>query len=204
MFDELLAHPGVEEVTELRSRFGFMAFHGGSLEEMTDVVAERAAARSGASLYAVRQPHDLRWHIPSTSVSPDHSANLASFLAHVDVVVTVHGYGREGFWLKLLLGGRNRDLAHHVASHLRPALPDYDCVTDMDEIPASLRGLHQANPVNLPPAGGVQLELPPRVRGRSPVWKDWPGPGLVPHTEALIDGLVAAASSWPVTATGVR
>jgi hypothetical protein len=42
----------------------------------------------------------------------------------------------------------------------------------------------------------VQLELPPRVRGRSPVWKDWKGPGLVPHTVALVDGLAAAAQSW--------
>ena len=26
--------------------------------------------------------------------------------------------------------------------------------------------------------GGVQLELPPRVRGLGPVWADWNGPGL--------------------------
>lgn len=61
-----------------------------------------------------------------------------------------------------------------------------------------LRGLHAANPVNLPRHGGVQIELPPRVRGTSPIWKDWTGPGLVPHTEALIDGLAAAARTWPL------
>ena len=49
MFDELLAHPGVEESVELRSRFGFMAFHGGSLELGTDQIA-RAAARAGRRL----------------------------------------------------------------------------------------------------------------------------------------------------------
>ena len=27
MLEKLLAHPGVREVCELRSRFGFMAFH---------------------------------------------------------------------------------------------------------------------------------------------------------------------------------
>ena len=43
MFDELLAHEGVEEIVELRSTFGFMAYHGGSLEEVTDVVATAAA-----------------------------------------------------------------------------------------------------------------------------------------------------------------
>ncbi len=204
MFDELLAHPGVEEVSELGSTFGFMAYHGGSLEEVTDVVAREAAARSGASLYAVVQPPDFRWHIPSTAVRPEQSTALAAFLDHVDVVVTVHGYGRQDFWTTLLLGGRNRVLAEHLAGHLHTTLPDYTVVTDLDEIPQALRGLHPENPVNLPRGGGVQLELPPRVRGRSPIWADWEGPGLVPHTEALIDGLAAAARSWPVTATGAR
>src|SRR5438034_3716532 len=108
MLDELLRHPGVEEVLELRSPFGFMAFHGGSLEEMTDVVAAAAAASSDASYYAVLQPPDLQWHIPSTLFDPVHSERLSAFLAHVHVVVTVHGYGREGFWTTLLLGGANR------------------------------------------------------------------------------------------------
>jgi len=204
VFDELLAHPGVEEVSELGSTFGFMAYHGGSLEEVTDVVAREAAARSGASLYAVVQPPDFRWHIPSTAVRPEHSTALTAFLDHVDVVVTVHGYGRQDFWTTLLLGGRNRVLAEHLAGHLRTTLPEYTVVTDLEEIPQALRGLHAENPVNLPRDGGVQLELPPRVRGRSPIWADWEGPGLVPHTEALIDGLASAARSWPVTATDAR
>jgi phage replication-related protein YjqB (UPF0714/DUF867 family) len=204
VFDELLAHPGVEEVSELGSTFGFMAYHGGSLEEVTDVIAREAAARSGASLYAVVQPPDFRWHIPSTAVRPEHSTALTAFLDHVDVVVTVHGYGRQDFWTTLLLGGRNRALAEHLAGHLRMTLPDYTVVTDLEEIPQALRGLHAENPVNLPRGGGVQLELPPRVRGRSPIWADWEGPGLVPHTEALIDGLASAARSWPVTATDAR
>ncbi|MFM7892254.1 MAG: hypothetical protein ACKO8P_00305 [Actinomycetota bacterium] len=42
----------------------------------------------------------------------------------------------------------------------------------------------------------MQLELPPRVRGTSPLWWDWEGPHPTPHTAALIDGLVAAAVSW--------
>ena len=196
MFDELLAHPGVEEIVELRSAFGFMAYHGGSLEEVTDVVATAAAEQAGASLYAVLQPPGFRWHIPSTEVRPEQSEALAEFLDHVDVVVTVHGYGREGMWTTLLVGGQNRALADHVATHLRPALPDYTIATDLDQIPAALRGLHPENPANRPRGGGVQLELPPRVRGRSPIWKDWEGPGLVPHTVSLIDGLAAAATTW--------
>jgi len=196
VFDELLAHPGVEEIVEIRSTFGFMAYHGGSLEEVTDVVATAAAEQAGASLYAVLQPPGFRWHIPSTEVRPEHSEGLAEFLDHVDVVVTVHGYGREGMWTTLLVGGQNRTLAEHVASHLRPVLPDYTIATDLDQIPAALRGLHPENPANRPRGGGCQLELPPRVRGRSPIWKDWQGPGLVPHTASLIDGLAAAANTW--------
>jgi phage replication-related protein YjqB (UPF0714/DUF867 family) len=197
MFAELLAHPGVEEVCELRSRFGFMAFHGGSLEEMTDVVGRAAAERSGASYYGVHQPKGLRWHIPSRAFDPRESAALTTFLGHVDVVVTVHGYGRRGCWTTLLVGGGNRPLATHLGAHLRQHLPAYHIVDDVTSIPRELRGLHPANPVNLPRGGGAQLELPPRVRGASPLWWDWEEPGLTPHTERLIDALVAAAESWP-------
>ena len=51
---------------------------------------------------------------------------------------------------------------------MRPALPDYDVVLDLEAIPRELRGLHPDNPVNIPRLGGVQLELPPRVRGLGP------------------------------------
>ena len=196
LFAQLLAHPGVEEVCELRSPFGFMAYHGGSLEVATDVIARRAAERSGASYYGVHQPADLQWHIPSTKVRPAESTALASFLAHVDVVITVHGFGRQNYFTSLLLGGRNRGLAEHVGRHLRTALPAYTIVTDLDRIPSELRGQHENNPVNLPAAAGVQLELPPRVRGSSPLWWDWEGPGLVPHTERLIDALANAALEY--------
>jgi phage replication-related protein YjqB (UPF0714/DUF867 family) len=196
LFADLLAHPGVDEVLELRSRFGFMAYHGGSLEEMTDVIARRAAQRSGASYYGVHQPVDLQWHIPSTQVTSADSPALTRFLDHVVIVITVHGFGRQGYFTSLLLGGGNRALAAHVAGHLRSHLPAYDIVTDLDHIPAALRGQHPANPVNLPVDKGVQIELPPRVRGSSPLWWDWEGPGLVPHTERLIDALVAATRSW--------
>ena len=196
-FRELLATPGVREECHLRSRLGYMAYHGGSLEALTDVVAERAATRSGASYYGVLQPPDFNWHIPSHRVSPTDSPMLAEFLTHVDLVVTIHGYGRLGFWTTLLLGGQHRPFADHIAGHLRTHLPEYTVETELEQMPKELRGMHADNPVNLPRQRGVQIELPPRVRGSSPIWKDWAGPGLVPHTESLIDGLVAAATSWP-------
>lgn len=195
-FAELLATPGVEEVCELRGRFGFMAYHGGALEEMTDVIARAAAERSGASYYGVHQPKGMEWHIPSIKVTPDASEALAEYLDHVDVVVTVHGYGRWGLFATLLLGGGNRELAEHVGTHLRVRLPAYEVATDLERIPSDLRGLHPKNPVNLPRRQGVQIELPPRVRGTTPMFWDWEGPGPAPHTAALIDGLVDAATSW--------
>ena len=192
-FADLLARPDIVEECELRSTFGFMAYHGGGLEEMTDVVARAAATQAGASYYGVVHPSDWTLHLPSTRITPDQSALLARFLDHVDVVVTVHGFGRRGLFTSLLLGGRNRELAHRLAVHLRRALPAYDIVDDLEQIPSDLRGVHPRNPVNLPRLQGVQVELPPRVRGASPLWWDWEG-GLVPHTEALICALAAAAS----------
>ncbi|GAB4967314.1 hypothetical protein MAHJHV51_55330 [Mycobacterium avium subsp. hominissuis] len=53
------------ESSELRSGFGFLAIHGGGLEEMTDVIAERAGGRGGASVYVVRHPAAYPHHLPS-------------------------------------------------------------------------------------------------------------------------------------------
>lgn len=193
---ELLGHSGVEEVLELRGRFGFMAFHGGSLEERTDLVARLAAERCGASYYGVHQPAGLRQHVPSHRFTADQSPRLGEFIDHVDVVITVHGYGRRGLFTTMLLGGTNRRLASHLAPFLRRALPAYHVEDDLDRIPRELRGLHPSNPVNAVRGGGVQLELPPRVRGTSPLWWDWEAPHPTPHTAALIDGLVDAANAW--------
>lgn len=195
-FASLLSSPGVEEVSALRGRVGVMAYHGGNLELMTDVIAERVAEASDASFYAVRQPDGMRDHLSSTKVRPAESARLAAFIEHVEIVVTVHGFGRMGLFGSLLLGGRNRQFAEHIGESLRRTLPAYDIRTDLDSIPPALRGQHPDNPVNLPSDGGVQIELPPRVRGSSPLWWDWEGPGLTPHTESLIEGLIDAVTSW--------
>ncbi len=164
MFAELLRHPGVTEDINVRSRFGFLAFHGGSLERGTAEIASAAANGAGASLYTVRQPEDLRWHVPSRLVDPQGSEALAAFLAHVDVAVSIHGYGRIGHWTSLLVGGSNRVLAERAGAVLRSALPGYEVVDDLEVIPPDLRGLHPDNPVNRIRGTGIQLELPPRVR----------------------------------------
>src|SRR5262245_18491623 len=197
LFTRRLAEPGVVEICELRSRFGFMAYHGGALEERTDTIAAAAATASGASLYAVLHPPPEPEHVPSILVRPAESPVLAEFIDHVDVVVTIHGYGRWGMFTSLLLGGGNRELAATIAERLRPTLDGYDVVTDLDEIPRELRGLHPDNPVNLPRLAGVQIELPPRVRGLGPRWADWRGGGVVPTAQARVAVLIGVAAGWP-------
>jgi phage replication-related protein YjqB (UPF0714/DUF867 family) len=193
---DLLTHPGVEEVCDIRGRFGLMAPHGGSLERGTDELASAAAERAGASYYAVRQPPDLTWHVPSIEFDPAASLRLAAFLDHVDTVVAVHGFGRAGLWTTLLVGGRNRTLASRLAVALRGTLGDgFTVVDDLAAIPRPLRGVHPRNPVNRPRWQGAQLELPPRVR---------PGTGAPTHraayaaavVDALAEVAAAPAAAW--------
>ncbi len=191
---ELLAAPGVTEASRLRSRFGFLVIHGGGLEQMTEVIAERAADAADASVYVVRHPDRWPHHLASTRFDPAESARLAEFLDHVDVVVSLHGYGRIGRSTQLLAGGRNRVLAADLARHVD--LPGYQMVTDLDMIPAELRGLHPDNPVNRVRSGGAQLELPPRVRGFSPRSQPPGEDGLSVVTAALVRGLAAAVRAW--------
>jgi phage replication-related protein YjqB (UPF0714/DUF867 family)/gamma-glutamylcyclotransferase (GGCT)/AIG2-like uncharacterized protein YtfP len=192
---ELLADPDVNETSALRSTFGFMAIHGGGLEKMTDVIAERAAVAADASTYVVRHPRGYPNHLSSNAFSAEESPLLAEFLDHVDVVVSLHGYGRINRSTQLLVGGRNRALASHLAQHV--VVPGYELVTDLEQIPRELRGLHPDNPVNQPSGGGAQLELSPRVRGISPRSGMVGDDGLTPATSRLVDGLVLAARSWP-------
>lgn len=193
----LLSEPGMVELSRLQSRFGFLAIHGGGLEQMTDVIAERAAREAGASVYVLRHPDRYPHHLPSSRFDPAESAQLAEFLDHVDVAISLHGYGRIGRSTQLLAGGRNRALASHVAGYVR--LPGYEVVTDLDAIPSALRGLHPDNPVNRVRGGGTQLELPVRVRGLSPR-SPLPGAdGWSPVTVSLAQGLAAAARSWQLS-----
>jgi phage replication-related protein YjqB (UPF0714/DUF867 family) len=155
----LLRCDGVQEHVRLRSRVGFLALHGG-LEPGTEGVARSAAAASGASSYIVTQPRTLGWHVPSHRIQPGESPLLDGFLAHVDVVISVHGYFRPEWTDAVYVGGANRELAAELSGRLRAALPDLPVVDDLGAIPRALRGVDPRNPVNGTRAGGVQLELP--------------------------------------------
>ena len=187
---DLLAHPDVVERAVRGGPVGLMAFHGG-LERGTREIAETAAAASGASLYTVDQPASLRWHVPSNTVDPAHAPALAAWLSHVDVAIALHGYGRMARPRQVLVGGTNRQLAALVGTEIAIRLTGFAVVSDLGLIPVELRGLHPDNPVNRPPAGGVQLELPPSARGTSP------GSAGVPAL--MVDALVATVRAWDLT-----
>ena len=204
----LLAEPGVDEVLSLAGPVGFLALHGGAQDRMTDEIASGAAALAGASMYAVVQPATLRWHIPSYRYSPAESERLRTFLDHVRLVISLHGYGVDGWRMDwrppefdstrlgqfhareaFLNGGRNREKAADLAARLRQALPGYEVWDDLDRIPPKAAGQDQRNPVNLASEGGVQVECPARVRGL--------GPRAAPSdTAILIDVLAKTATEW--------
>jgi len=204
---DLLGSPHVTEVCALRGRLGLMAFHGGNLERTTDAVATEVAERTGSSLYAVLQRAPLRRHLPSTAFRPEHSEALAAFLAHVDVAIAVHGYGRKAMFHHLLLGGRNRELAGHLAEHLRGGLPSaYTVVEELAEIPRELRGQHPRNPVNRPRRAGVQIELPPTIRWNREEngWSDHAGIGRAAQIDRLIDAMTSGVRSWLERGAGLE
>jgi phage replication-related protein YjqB (UPF0714/DUF867 family) len=183
---ELLTLPGVREVCLLRSRVGFLALHGGSQDRGTEEIARRAAEKSSASYYAIVQPPALRVHLTSRLHDPDHSPQMRAFLDHVDVAISVHGFGRDGFalWLDpacglviepygpavrgsqtgplrgIILGGLHAELLDAARRRFDGRFAGYHVADERVRL-----GFHPDNPVNLPSAHGVQVELPPGLRG---------------------------------------
>jgi phage replication-related protein YjqB (UPF0714/DUF867 family) len=205
---ELLALPGMSEECILRSKVGFMALHGGSQDRGTEQIARRAAEQAGASYYAILHPSELRIHLTSRLHDPAHSARLRAFLGHVDVAISVHGFGRDGFalWIDrdrglivepygpavrgrqtgplrgIILGGLNAQLLHAARELLEQRFAGYHVADERVRL-----GFHPDNPVNLPSAQGVQIELPPGLRGIGEL-----GEILVPRQNGIVDEVVAA------------
>jgi phage replication-related protein YjqB (UPF0714/DUF867 family) len=205
---ELLAVPGVEEECILRSSVGFMALHGGAQDRGTEQIAREAARQADASYYAIIQPAGLRIHLTSRLHDPDHSTNFRAFLEHVDVAISVHGFGREGFalWVDpergliiepygpamrgrqtgplrgIIVGGLNAPLVDAARRLLARRFDGYHVADERVRL-----GFHPDNPVNLPPAHGVQIELPPGLRGIGAF-----GENLVPRQDGVVEKVVAA------------
>ena len=200
MATSLLETSDAYEELEIRSEIGLMAYHGGTLEKATDAIARETAELCGASYYGLIQTNDDPLHFPSTKLFEYASENLNVFFQHVRVVITIHGYGREHLFHSVLLGGRNRALASHLASFLKMALPDYSFENDLEQIPKELRGLHPKNPVNIPALTGVQVELPPTLRWNREEWgwSDNGGIGRAKHVDDIIVALSKAITLLPV------
>ncbi len=205
---ELLTMQGVREECILRSNVGFMALHGGSQDRGTAEMASRAAERAGASYYAILQPPDLRVHLTSRLHDPAHSASLQGFLERVDIAISVHGFGRDGFalWFDrdrglsiepyglavqgkqtgplrgVILGGLNMQLLDSARDLFRGRFAGYHVADERIRL-----GYHPENPVNLPSAHGVQVELPPGLRGIGDF-----GEILIPRQDGVVRDVVAA------------
>jgi phage replication-related protein YjqB (UPF0714/DUF867 family) len=205
---ELLALPGVEEECVLRSAVGFMALHGGSQDRGTHEIASRAAEQAGASYYAIVQPSTLRVHLTSRRHDPEHSEWLPAFLRHVEIAISVHGFGRDSFDLRvdpaeglvvepygpsrrgrqtgplrgIIVGGRNTDLLERARGLLHERFEGYHVADERIRL-----GFDVNNPVNLPSARGVQVELPPGLRGIGEF-----GEELVPCADEMVSEVIAA------------
>lgn len=205
---ELLALPGVEEECVLRSAVGFMALHGGSQDRGTHEIASRAAEGAGASYYAIVQPRGSRVHLTSRRHDPDHSERLTAFLQHVEVAISVHGFGRDAFAFSvdharglviepygpalrgrqtgplrgIILGGRNTALLEAARRLFRDRFPGYRVADERVRL-----GFHPDNPVNLASRQGVQIELPPGLRGIGDF-----GEELEPSEDGVVTDVIAA------------
>lgn len=216
---DLLALPGVEEVCELRSSVGFLALHGGSQDRGTHEIASQAAERSGASYYAIVQPPDLRVHLTSRKHDPAQSEKFSAFLEHVDLAISVHGFGRDSLTLAVdfgraaciepygperrgrqtgplqgvILGGLNPNLVDIGRTLLADRFPGYRVGGEQIRL-----GFHPENPVNLPKAHGVQIELPPSLRGIGAF-----GEHLIPSSDGLVPDVIDALVDLATLAGGL-
>jgi phage replication-related protein YjqB (UPF0714/DUF867 family) len=205
---ELLSLPGVQEICELRSAVGLMALHGGSQDRGTHEIASRTAEQTGASYYAIVQPSGLRFHLTSRRHNPDDSDRFRAFLQHVEIAISIHGFGRDGFSLTadpvggvviepygpallggqsgplrgIIVGGRHTKLLAGARRLLHDRFTGYHVADERIRL-----GFDPNNPVNLPSSHGVQVELPPGLRGIGDF-----GDQLVPGEDEMVTKVITA------------
>ena len=126
----------------------------------------------------------------------------------MDIAISVHGFGREGFalWLDadrgliiepygpavqgkqteplrgIILGGLNAQLLDSARRLFQRRFAGYHVADERIRL-----GFHPDNPVNLPSAHGVQVELPPGLRGIGDFGEIW-----VPQQDGVVVEVVAA------------
>jgi phage replication-related protein YjqB (UPF0714/DUF867 family) len=192
----------------LRSSVGLMALHGGSQDRGTHEIASRVAEVAGASYYAIVQPLGLRVHLTSRRHDPAHSERMTAFLRHVQIAISVHGFGRDGFAVHvdpgggvvvqpygpalrgrqrgplrgIIVGGRNEELLELARRLLDDRFAGYHVADERVRL-----GFHPNNPANLPSSHGIQIELPPGLRGIGDL-----GEHLVPSENGVVTEVIEA------------
>lgn len=164
-FEELLDEPQVFEYSRIAGRLGIMAVHGGKIEPGTEEIACQVAFETGSSLYVISPRGEKEgsfYHVTSSRIDPRKSSALETFIRHVDIGISIHGYWED--WDAIFLGGRNQDVKRIVAAELARSFPNYGIVTNLDRIPRYMRGSKKENIINRPNFYGVQVELPPYMR----------------------------------------
>ena len=174
----------VQEYLRLEGPLGLMAIHGGGIEPGTEEIARFVAYQSGASLYVYAgrlSGGNLSLHRPSHDGRIEERALVVQFLKHVKTAISIHGHGRRQ--KRAYVGGLHQSMVQRFVELARRALSQYEWISDPKIIPPGLRGQSPSNVVNLPPAKGMQLELPLKLRQtkRTP-----DGRGFEPAGDALL------------------
>jgi phage replication-related protein YjqB (UPF0714/DUF867 family) len=157
------------EFLHLGGPLGLLAMHGGGIEPGTEEIARFVANHSGASLYIYagrRATGNLSLHRPSHGMELENRPLVLRFLNHVNTAISIHGHGRNQKCA--YVGGLHQAMVQFFVETARPVLPEYEWISDPEIIPQGIRGRNPNNIVNLPPAQGMQLELPRELRQTEP------------------------------------
>jgi phage replication-related protein YjqB (UPF0714/DUF867 family) len=184
---ELIFMAGKGDISEhlhLGGSLGLVAIHGGGIEPGTEEIARFVAYHSGASLYVYagrRAAGNLSLHRPSHRLKLHDRPLVIKFLNHVIMAISIHGHGRNERCV--YVGGLHQAMVHQFVEAAQAALSPYEWIFDPESIPSDMRGQNPNNIVNLPPAQGMQLELPKDLR-RTRATPD--GKKLEPAGDALV------------------
>jgi phage replication-related protein YjqB (UPF0714/DUF867 family) len=172
------------EYLHLGGSLGLVAVHGGGIEPGTEEIARFVAHHSGASLYVYagrRSKGNLSLHRPSHRIKFQDRPLVMQFLNHVNMAISIHGHGRNERCA--YVGGLHQAMVHQFVEVAQAALSHYEWIFAPESIPPEIRGRNPNNIVNLPPAQGMQLELPKDLRRTKPTPD---GRKLEPAGDALV------------------
>ena len=105
---------------------------------------------------------NLSLHRPSHGMEHENHPLALRFLNHVKSAISIHGHGRDQN--SAYVGGLHQSMVQRFVEIAQPVLPQYEWISDPKIIPPGIRGRNPNNIVNLPPAHGMQLELPRGLR----------------------------------------